>query len=407
VTQQDRRFSVPEPPARPGETPDFSYLQIEPAREKPPPDIEAREIRPLAYQLIRVLDDSGRAVGPWIPETDPDALITGLTDMVRTRAFDAAAFSAQRQGKTSFYAMCTGEEAFAVGHAHELGADDMFFPTYRNQGWLIARRWPMVDMFNQIFSNPQDRLGGRQLPALYSAREVGFFTVSGNLATQYPQAVGWAIANDIKGDSGIASVVVGEGSTAENDFHTGLTFAATYHAPVILNVVNNQWAISTFQGVAKGSSPTFAAKALGVGIAGIRVDANDYLAVIAATRWARERAREGNGPALIEWLTYRVGAHSSADDPSKYRSALEAEGWPLGDPIKRLKEHLILMDLWTEDQHAQLVTDAEAEVRQARLEAESHGTLLDDRRPSPAKMFEDVFEVVPDRLRRQRQELGY
>ena len=205
-------------------------------------------MRDLAYSMIRVLDDDGSATGPWAPQVEPDALYQGLRAMVMTRAYDDRMLMAQRQGKTSFYMRCTGEEAFAVGHALELDRDDMFFPTYRQQGWLIARRWPLVDMMCQVFSNEKDRLHGRQMPIMYSAREVGFFSISGNLGTQYIQAVGWAMASAIKGDTRIASGVVGEGTTAEADFHHALTFATTYQAPVILNVVNNQWAISTLPG---------------------------------------------------------------------------------------------------------------------------------------------------------------
>ncbi len=163
----------------------------------------------------------------------------------------------------------------------------MFFPTYRQQGWLIAREWPMVDMMCQIFSNEMDRLHGRQLPVMYSAKEAGFFTISGNLGTQFVQAVGWAMAAAISGDTAIAAGVDRGGRTAEADFHHALTFAATYQAPVILNVVNNQWAISSFQGIAGGGSATFAARAIGYGIPALRVDGNDYLAVVSAVRWAR------------------------------------------------------------------------------------------------------------------------
>ena len=172
----------------------------------------------------------------------------------------------------------------------------MFFPTYRQQGWLIARGWSLVEMMCQVFSNEKDRLHGRQMPIMYSVRELGFFSISGNLGTQYMQAVGWAMASAIKGDTRIASGVVGEGTTAEADFHHALTFAATYQAPVILNVVNNQWAISSFQGIAGGSRVTFAARAIGYGIPALRVDGNDYLAVLSATRWAAERAQEQPWP---------------------------------------------------------------------------------------------------------------
>ena len=285
-------FHVPEPSARPGQEPDFSYLDVPPAGavRRPDIDVDPAEIRDLAYSMIRVLDDEARAVGPWAVDVEPEALRRALRAMVRTRAYDDRMLRAQRQGKTSFYMRCTGEEAIAVGQALELEPGDMFFPTYRQQGWLIARDWPLVDMMCQLYSNEKDRLHGRQMPVMYSARDVGFFTISGNLGTQYIQAVGWAMASAIKGDTRIASGVVGEGTTAEADFHHALTFAATYRVPVILNVVNNQWAISSFQGIAGGQAATFASRAIGHGIAALRVDGNDYLAVVAATRWAAERA---------------------------------------------------------------------------------------------------------------------
>ena len=300
---------------------------------------------------------------------------------------------------------CTGEEAIAVGQALELEPGDMFFPTYRQQGWLIARDWPLVDMMCQLYSNEKDRLHGRQMPVMYSVREVGFFTISGNLGTQYIQAVGWAMASAIKGDTRIASGVVGEGTTAEADFHNALTFAATYRVPVILNIVNNQWAISSFQGIAGGQAATFASRAIGHGIAALRVDGNDYLAVVAATRWAAERARANHGPTLIEWVTYRAAAHSTSDDPSKYRPANEWEAWPLGDPIERLRQHLSNAGQWSDEQHEQLVAEADTEVRDAAKEAESYGTLLDGRLASSKSIFVDVFKDMPLHLQRQQREL--
>ncbi|MEA3185824.1 MAG: 2-oxoisovalerate dehydrogenase component alpha subunit [Ilumatobacteraceae bacterium] len=401
------RFRIPEPPARPGERADFSYLVVPPAGEARRPNVDAQpnDMRDLAYSMVRVLNEQGAAVGPWVPDVDPDALYQGLRAMVMTRAYDDRMLTAQRQGKTSFYMRCTGEEAIAVGHALELHRDDMFFPTYRNQGWLIARRWPLVDMMCQVFSNEKDRLHGRQMPIMYSAREVGFFSISGNLGTQYIQAVGWAMASAIKGDTRIASGVVGEGTTAEADFHHALTFATTYQAPVILNIVNNQWAISTFQGIAGGNHSTFAARAIGHGIPALRVDGNDYMAVIAATRWAAERARANLGPTVIEWVTYRAAAHSTSDDPSRYRPADEWKSWPLGDPIERLKNHLIVRGEWSEDKHTTLVADVSREVAAAAKEAESYGTLLDGRVASAKSIFEDVYKVMPPHLQRQRRQM--
>ncbi len=179
-----------------------------------------------------------------------------------------------------------------------------------------------------------------------------------------------------------------------------------YRAPVILNVVNNQWAISSFQAIAGGESTTFAARGVGCGIASLRVDGNDFLAVYAASCWAAERARNNLGPTLIEWVTYRAGAHSTSDDPSKYRPADDWERFPLGDPIERLKAHLIGLGAWSEQEHEQVRLELEAEVTAAQKEAESHGTLLDGHIPSPATMFEDVYAQVPWHLREQRQQLG-
>ena len=401
------RFRIPEPPARPGERADFSYIVVPPAgsTRRPEIDTDPAEMRDLAYSLVRVLDDDGSVTGPWIPELEPDALYHGLRAMVMTRTYDDRMLMAQRQGKTSFYMRCTGEEAIAVGHALELDRDDMFFPTYRNQGWLIARRWPLVEMMCQVFSNEKDRLHGRQMPIMYSAREVGFFSISGNLGTQFIQAVGWAMASAIKGDTRIASGMVGEGTTAEADFHHALTFATTYQAPVILNIVNNQWAISTFQGIAGGNQSTFAARAIGHGIPALRVDGNDYLAVIAATRWAAQRARANLGPTVIEWLTYRAAAHSTSDDPSRYRPADEWKSWPLGDPIQRLKNHLIGRGDWSEEQHRDLVADVDREVLAAARDAESYGTLLDGRVASAKSIFEDVYKDMPPHLQRQRRQM--
>ena len=160
----------------------------------------------------------------------------------------------------------------------------MNFPTYRQAGLLIAAGYPLVEMMCQIYSNEHDPLKGRQLPVLYSSKEHGFFSISGNLATQYIQAVGWAMASAIKNDTKIAIAWIGDGSTAESDFHAALVFASTYKAPVVLNIVNNQWAISTFQGIARGGSGTFAARGLGFGIPALRVDGNDYLAVHAVAQ---------------------------------------------------------------------------------------------------------------------------
>ncbi len=399
---------IPRPDMRPGEEPDFSEVVVPKAGSVARPDVAvpASETRDLAYALVRVLGDEGKAVGPWNPKLDADTLRRMLRDMVTLRIYDDRMYRAQRQGKTSFYIKATGEEAVAVAAGHALDRDDMCFPTYRQQGLLIARGYPLFDMMCQVYSNRCDKLKGRQLPVLYSDRAHGFFSLSGNLATQYPQAVGWAMASAIKGDSRIAAGWVGEGSTAEGDFHNACLFASVYHAPVILNIVNNQWAISSFSGIAGAEETTFAARGIGYGIPGLRVDGNDALAVHAATRWAADRARSNHGPTLIELFTYRVEGHSTSDDPKVYRPVDAGLKWPLGDPIDRLRRHLTVIGEWDDARHEALVAEVADEVRATQKRAEELGTMSNAFDPERvASMFEDVFEDMPWHLREQRQQM--
>ncbi|WP_028969617.1 3-methyl-2-oxobutanoate dehydrogenase (2-methylpropanoyl-transferring) subunit alpha [Sphingomonas sp. URHD0057] len=397
---------VPEPPFRPGDTPDFSGLKIPAAGSTSRPDTTApaAETHPLATQLVRVLGDDHKAVSPWDPKLDADTLRKMLRDMVTVRIFDDRMYRSQRQGKTSFYMKCTGEEAIAIPAQAALDRDDMHFPTYRQQGLLIARGYPLVEMMNQIYSNKGDKLKGRQLPIMYSDKAHGFFSISGNLGTQFPQAVGWAMGAAIKGDSRIAMGWVGDGATAEGDFHSALTFAAVYNVPVVLAVVNNQWAISSFSGIAGGERATFAQRAVGYGIASLRVDGNDALAVYAATKWASERARANNGPTLIEFFTYRAEGHSTSDDPSGYRPTNEAKLWPLGDPIERLKVHLIALGEWDDERHAAMTAECDTAVRAAQKESEKLGILPEQGKDGIETMFDDVYADVPWHLAEQREQ---
>jgi 2-oxoisovalerate dehydrogenase E1 component alpha subunit len=397
---------VPEPRFRPGDVADFSGLDISEAGSAPRPDTgaPASETYPLATDLVRVLGDDGLPVGPWNPKIDPDTARKMLRDMVTVRIFDDRMYRAQRQGKTSFYMKCTGEEAIAVAAAAALDRDDMHFPTYRQQGLLIARDYPLTEMICQIYSNKGDKLRGRQLPIMYSDREHGFFSISGNLATQFPQAVGWAMGAAIKGDSRIAMGWVGDGATAEGDFHSAMTFAAVYNVPVVLAVVNNQWAISSFSGIAGAERATFAQRALGYGIASLRVDGNDALAVYSAVKWAADRARSNDGPTLIEFFTYRAEGHSTSDDPSGYRPTNEAKLWPLGDPIERLKHYLIAVGEWDEERHVALTAECDAAVRIAQKEAEKLGILPQQGQDDIGSMFEDVYADLPWHLAEQREQ---
>ena len=398
---------IPKPHARPGEPVNFDGMIVPEAgsvRRPEPLDCEA-DMRDMPFSLVRVLNEEGRAVGPWAPDISPDVLRKGLRAMLLTRLFDDKLFRIQRQGKTSFYMKSTGEEAIGAAQSLMLGQGDMCFPTYRVLSWLMARDYPLINLVHQIFSNEKDPLKGRQLPVLYSARDYGFYSLSGNLGSRFGHAVGWAMASAYKNDDKIALGFVGEGTTAEGDFHEALSFAGVYRAPAILCVTNNQWAISTFAGIANPRDTTFAAKAIGYGIPGLRVDGNDFLAVCAATQWAAERARANLGSTLIEFFTYRAAGHSTSDDPTKYRPIDEPVHWPLGDPIVRLKNHLIAIGEWNEARHEALTAELTEAINAAVREGEAVGT-LGKSKPPVSEMFEGVFKEPDWRVIEQRKELG-
>ncbi len=417
MSQIEMRLHVPEPNARPGEDPDFSFLTVPPVDEapKPPIDAAAPETYDLATAMIRVLDDEGRVGGQWDPGLDDDTKRAALGHMITTRLLEEQFMLLQRQGKAAFAMRSLGEEAVAVSAAMAVGADspgygpgrDMHFPTYRQAGLLVANGHSLVEMTCQVLSNRGDRLKGAQLPVLHSVPECGFFSISGNLATQLIQAVGWAMAGAIEHKRIVGVAWTGEGATAENDFHSALVFASVYQPPAIINVVNNQWAISSFQGIAGGNHASFAQRGVGYGIATLRVDGNDFLAGYAASRWATDRARAGHGSTIIEWVTYRAASHSSSDDPSKYRPIEAAKAWPLGDPVDRLSEHLIGIGAMTLGDLEALKSECRDRVTEVVAEAEKLGTLNSGPPQSPVEMFRHVYAEMPPHLVEQRQELGY
>jgi 2-oxoisovalerate dehydrogenase E1 component alpha subunit len=401
------KLRMPTSPARPGENSNFGFVRLSPAGTVPRPEtvVEPLATSDLASNLVRVLDDSGAAVGPWNPRLDADVLRLGLKHMVLTRVFDDRMQLMQRQGKITFYMKSTGEECVSVAQAMALRNDDMIFPSYRNQGIHFVRGRSPTDLMCQCLSNSKDMCKGRQMPVFYHWREGRIFSISGNLCTQFPQAVGWAMASSLKGEDQIAASWIGEGASAEADFHHAVLFAGVYKAPVILNVVNNQWAISTFQSVAGGDSGSFAARGIPYGIAGISVDGNDFLATYAVTLWAAQRARRGHGPTLIELVTYRASAHSTSDDPTRYRPKDDERAWPLGDPIERLKNHLIALGKWSEEQHAALVKSLELRIVDCWKEAITFGTLTTGPRLKLDALFDDVFKEKPAALQRQQAAL--
>lgn len=398
-------FHVPSAPYRPGENARFAAFPTRPG-DLPQPDslCSFDALRPHATGMIRVLDENGAASGPWNPTLSPQQLRGGLEMMMRSRHYDARMIAMQRQGRLSFHVSACGEEASAIASSMAYMSQDMLFPSYRQPGLMLVRGMPLLAMMCQLIGNRFDNSKGRQMPVHYSWRAGNVVSISSPVGTQLPQAVGAAMAFAYRGERRVVGAWVGDGTSAQGDFHYALNFASVYMPPCVLHVVDNQWAISTHRCQGTGGS-TFAARADAYRIPGLRVDGNDFLAVYAAEQWAIERARRGGGPTLVEHVTYRRDAHSTSDDPAQYRAADEAEHWPGGDPIERLKRHLVQLGEWSEEQHATIDAAIEQEVAATFTQAESYGTLAKGLEHPPAAIFEDVYSALPDALKQQLREL--
>ena len=265
--------------------------------------------------------------------------------MLATRILDERMMAAQRQGRLSFYMQCTGEEAAVVGAAAALDDADMIMAQYREQGALMYRGFSIDEFMNQLFGNELDYGKGRQMPIHYGSRKLHYMTISSPLATQIPQATGYAYGQKLAGEGHCTLTFFGEGAASEGDFHAALNMAAVHQVPVIFFCRNNGYAISTpstEQFAADGIAP----RAFGYHMHVIRVDGNDALAVYEATRQARKIAVEQNQPVLIEAMSYRLAAHSSSDDPSGYRAKSEEEAWRAKDPLLRMQRWLAKKGWW-------------------------------------------------------------
>jgi 2-oxoisovalerate dehydrogenase E1 component alpha subunit len=325
--------------------------------------------------------------------------------MLRARHFDARMVAMQRQGRLSFHVSGKGEEAVAVGGAMAFSPQDMLFPSYRQAGLLLVRGMPMLTMMGQSIGNRCDNTKGRQMPVHYSWRAGNVVSISSPVGTQFPQAVGAAMAFAYRGERRVVGAWIGDGTAAQGDFHHALNFASVFRPPCVLHVVDNQWAISTHRSIATGGA-TFAARADAYHVPGLRVDGNDFLAVLGAESWAVERARRGGGPTLIELVTYRHDAHSTSDDPTQYRAPDEAAHWPGGDPIERLSWHLIRIGEWSEQAHRDLSAALEREAADVFRQAESSGVVADGLGHSDQVLFEDVYADMPAQLLEQMRELN-
>jgi|TARA_B110000116_G_scaffold104565_1_gene91077 2-oxoisovalerate dehydrogenase E1 component alpha subunit len=404
--KKQKSLQIPTAPFRPGDEANFDPFVNEPG-DLPRPDpitCIAADTTDLANGLVRVLDFKGKASGPWDPQLTPDELRQGLEHMARMRIFDERMMKMQRTGKLSFYMRSLGEEAVAIAQTMALETQDWIFPSYRQPGAQFVRGRDMVSMINHCIGNVEDNVKGRQMPVHYTYKEGRFISISSPVGTQFSQAVGVAMASQYKGLDEVTITWIGDGASAEGDYHYALNFASVFKPPVILNIVNNQWAISTHRNIASGSS-TFATRGLAYNVPCIRVDGNDFLALYSVTKWARERAAAGEGATHIEVLTYRTGAHSSSDDPSRYRPSDEAESWPGGDPIDRLAGHLIAIGEWSDKQQTEMEERIDGEVMAAYKEAVTHGDLANGPYPSADTIFTEVYETVPWHLQEQWDEM--
>lgn len=333
------------------------------------------------------------------PAIDGDTLVQMYETMIRLNTMDNIFYDMQRQGRISFYMTAYGEEAIHIGSAAALSNHDMVMAQYREQGILMWRGFSLEQFADQCFSNEHDNGKGRQMPVHYGSELLNYHTVSSPLATQIPHASGTAYGFKLNNDDRIVCCYFGEGAASEGDFHAALNFAATRDCPVLFFCRNNGFAISTpvadqFRG------DGIASRGSGYGIATIRVDGNDLLAVYDATQKAREYIRTNGRPVLLEAMSYRQGHHSTSDDSTRYREVAEIKKWKSeSDPIERVKKFLMAQQLWSEAQDDSLREEERKNVLDAIQKCEKKN------KPPLSSMFEDVYHTKPKHLQQQEQEM--
>lgn len=321
---------------------------------------------------------------------------TAYRHLVLVRTLDTRMLSLQRQGRIGFYVPSTGEEACQVGSAMALEKRDWVFPAYREPGAAIWRGFPIEMLIAQAYGNAKDPQRGRQMPNHYGGVEAHYVATSSPVGTQITQAVGAAWAAKIRKEDVVTLTYFGDGATSEGDFHAGMNFAGVFRTPTIFFCKNNQWAISV-PVARQTASKTLVEKARAYGMDGVGVDGNDLLAVYAATRAAVDKARAGGGPTLIEGVTYRMGPHSSSDDPTRYRPKDEVEAWGRRDPIDRMRKYLELKGFWSKDRDDTLRTELDELVQNTIKEVERHP-------PPPIEtLFEEVFAEMTPQIREQME----
>lgn len=330
-------------------------------------------------------------------ELGPEALLGAYRWMALSRSTDERCLTLQRQGRIGFYAPLLGQEAAQVGSALALTAEDWIFPAYRELAVALVRGVPLQAIVDQLIGNSADLTKGRQMPNHFGFREFRFVTASSPIGTQITQAVGTAMAAQRRKESIVTVPFFGDGATSSNDFHAGMNFAGVYRTPTIFFCQNNQWAISLPRDK-QTRSKTLAEKAEAYGFPGVVVDGTDLRAVYAAVATARTRAVRGEGPTLIEAQVYRLGPHSTSDDPKRYRTDAEVAAWKARDPLARLKSELMSAKLLDEATDQKIWDDARAQVAAAVDAGEKTPPM------APTSIFDDVFAALTPRLEEERAE---
>jgi pyruvate dehydrogenase E1 component alpha subunit len=319
--------------------------------------------------------------------------------MLLTRTFDSQAVNLQRQGRIGFYVPCEGEEAAEIGSTLALRPTDWIFPDYRASGIMISRGMTLDELLAQVMASSDDHSKGRSMPSHWGSRALNMVPPSSPLCTQLPHAVGVALAAKLRGDDVCTIAYFGDGGTSSNDFHSALNFAAVFKTPTVFFCRNNGYAISV-PVTQQTATDSLAIKASAYNIEGVRVDGNDVIAVYSATMKALEKARRGGGPTLIEAVTYRLGAHSTSDDPTRYRDAREVELMRSKDPIMRFQQELRERGVWTDEDESEAKKTMLEQVKAAiaRAEAVPH--------PGVRSLFEDVYSEQTWNLRSEADELS-
>jgi pyruvate dehydrogenase E1 component alpha subunit len=348
-------------------------------------------------RLFSVLDLDGRPDPATDPKLDPTLCRRIYEGMLRSRSIDSRLMKLQRQGRIGFHVGSEGEEAAIIASTAALRDQDWIFPCYREWGAALYRGMSLQSYMDNMYGNANDVVKGRQMPDHITAREVRFGSITAPIGTQITQAVGFAWASKLKREDVVTAAFFGDGATSSNDFHAGMNFAGVYQLPTLFLLRNNGWAISV-PADRQTHSRTYADKGIAYGVPATRCDGNDALAVYVVVQQAALRAARGEGPTLIELVTYRSGAHSSSDDPTVYRDASEHDEQQRRDPLRRMRRYLEREHGFHESEQVAIEERAQSELAACIERAEATPA------PSIASMFEDVFEHMPEHLIEQQAE---